>query len=51
MILLEKKLPGYTDLRSRVNSETVVEEDKFYANSATHSPDTLSATEKVLGLH
>ena len=35
----------------KANSQTVMEEEKSYAKSATQSPGTLPATEKVLGLH
>lgn len=46
---MERSSQG-TQIFTRENSETEVEEDKSYANCAAHSPDTLSATEKVLGL-
>ena len=46
--LLKKSYQGTQISAPEENSETVVEEDESYAKSATHSPDTLSATEKVL---
>lgn len=39
-----------TQISTRENSKRVVEEDESYEKGATHSPKTLSATEKVLGL-
>lgn len=47
--LLERNYQS-TQISTREISKTVVEEDESYAKGATHCPDTLSATEKVLGL-
>ena len=35
----------------KANSQTVMEKDESYAQSATQTPGALLATEKVLGLH
>ncbi|XP_067049919.1 uncharacterized protein [Acropora muricata] len=49
--LLENSCHESQSIKSKENSETVMEDDESYAKSATQSGSALPATKKVLGVH